>query len=269
MISPIIYYGGKSSMLDNIIPIIPKHEVYTEVFFGGGAVFFAKQKSFNETINDRLDIVVNFYKQLKQNYKSLSQMIQSTLCSRSDHDKALLIIKNKTLFSSVDVAWAFWMLCNFSYGNKIGGGLKYSNIQSTVVPKILKKKKELFTQFLVERVQECCIENREALQVLASRNIKDAFHYLDPPYPDADQGHYKGYTFNDFQKLLLWCQDTCKGKFLLSNYNSEMLNCFIEKNNWWKKEFKINNKGMRKNDIHKIEVLVANYKPLGAQEIQF
>lgn len=65
--TPINYYGGKISLLAHIMPLIPEHEVYTEIFFGGGTVFFAKNKVKNETINDKSELVVNFYEQLKLN----------------------------------------------------------------------------------------------------------------------------------------------------------------------------------------------------------
>jgi hypothetical protein len=33
------YYGGKQKMLRHILPLIPEHKIYSEAFFGGGAVF--------------------------------------------------------------------------------------------------------------------------------------------------------------------------------------------------------------------------------------
>lgn len=52
MKTPISYYGGKQSMLKDILPRIPEHRIYTEVFFGGGAVYWAKQPVEVEVIND-------------------------------------------------------------------------------------------------------------------------------------------------------------------------------------------------------------------------
>ena len=52
MKTPITYYGGKQSMLSIILPMIPEHNLYCEPFFGGGAVFFAKEPSKIEVIND-------------------------------------------------------------------------------------------------------------------------------------------------------------------------------------------------------------------------
>ncbi len=245
-------------MLPVILPMIPMHEVYTEAFCGGAAVLFAKRKVKNETINDRLDIVVNFYQQIKSNFDGVNALIQQTCYARSEHDKALLIIRNHTLFGAVEKAWAFWFLSNFSYGNEIGGGIKYSNDQSVLLPHVLNTSKQLFTKKIIDRIEGLHIENRDAVQVLDSRDVKKAFHYIDPPYSHADNGHYKGYTFDDLRLLLEWCEQ-CKGRFLLSNYRSELLTEFIERNGWQTSVNIYRNKGMRRNDINRYEILVWNY----------
>lgn len=268
MKSPIIYYGGKSSMLTNILPLIPPHKVYTEVFFGGGSVFWAKKPSFNETINDKLDIVVNFYQVLKLQFDALWPLIDASCYSRTLHRQATSIVMGKIKADTVKRAWAFWFSSNHSYGCKLGAGFKYSNQQNQVPPQVMVNNKKAFTKLLQHRIEGCSIENKDALEVLISRNVADAFHYLDPPYPGADQGHYRGYTWEEYHALLTLCE-TLKGRFMLSNYNSPMLDEFIQRNGWWKKEYKINNKGMRRNDAAKVEVLVCNYVPTGVQELNF
>src|SRR4051794_39494559 len=102
-------------MIQNILPLIPDHDVYTEVFFGGGAIFFAKKKAKNETINDRLDLVVNFYQQVKLNFKGLKSLIDATCFSRSLFEKGRFILQNREMFEPVQVAWAFWLISNFSH----------------------------------------------------------------------------------------------------------------------------------------------------------
>lgn len=52
MHTPITYYGGKQMLVDTILPMIPTHKIYCEPYFGGGAIFFAKGKSYLEAIND-------------------------------------------------------------------------------------------------------------------------------------------------------------------------------------------------------------------------
>lgn len=161
--SPIVYYGGKTSILPHLLEMVPVHEVYTETFFGGGTLFFAKSPVKNETINDRLDIVINFYRVLKNNYKRLKTMIDATLIGRSIHNEALNTIrihKNGVLVDRVNLAWAFWVCTNFAYSNKIGGGYKFSNDMSVSTPDTLAKRKANFTMHLVERIQHAYIEKR-------------------------------------------------------------------------------------------------------------
>ncbi len=256
---PVSYYGGKQSIIRDILPLIPEHEVYTETFFGGGTVFFAKKPAFNETINDKLDIVVNFYQVLKLHYPKLKKLITSSLISKTLHTRAQHLINGKIKGNKIEKAWAFWYACNFSHSNKLDGGVKYSNVQSIVPPMALKRKKELFTEYLVSRIENAHIENRDALWILNSRNTNPAFHYLDPPYPGADQGHYKGYSFEDLDELLHWSATECKGKFLLSNFNSLLLDSYIKSYGWHKKEIIKNLAKPRKTGERKIEVLVWNY----------
>lgn len=258
--TPIAYYGGKISLLSHILPIIPKHEVYTETFFGGGAVFFAKEPVKNETINDKLDICITFYKTLKSDFHNLKQLIDSTLVSRTQHLEALAIWNDPKSYSDLQQAWAFWLTCNFSFSNKPGGGIKYSNHQTSPVPTQMRNKKKRFTDWLVSRLESVTIENGDALTILRSRNVTKAFHYIDPPYFNADMGHYDGYTENDLVDLLTVCE-SLTGHFLLSNYDSPVLDSYIEKNGWFKKEIHERLKAPKKENRHRIEILVSNYSP--------
>lgn len=258
MKTPIIYYGGKSSMLNHILPLIPPHDVYTEAFFGGGTVFFEKSPAMNETINDTLDIVINFYRQLKMNFEELKNLVESTLISRTLHREALSIIRHKEQHSAVQVAWAFWLSTTFSFNNTIGGGLKWTKDGQTNVPCELKNKKIEFGIELAKRLENATIENKDALEVIQTKDSSEAFHYIDPPYIGADQGHYAGYKEEDFVKLLDLL-GRIKGKFLLSNYNSEILDEYVKINNWHKMEFVKNLQACKNKGRKKTEVLVWNY----------
>lgn len=258
MKTPISYYGGKQAIIGHLMDLVPDHEVYTESFMGGGTLFWAKRSAKNETINDTLDLVVNFYYQLKTNFKNLKPLIDASLVSRVLHSKANFIIKNKQHFEPVQLAWAFWLATNFAYSNKIGGGYKYSNSMSVSIPRTMKSKKSLFTELLVYRIENTTIENCDAIKILQSRNVVKAFHYIDPPYPGADNGHYKGYTWQQYEDLLNQCRQL-KGKFLLSNYNSPLLEKYIIDNGWNKKEIVHRIQAPRKSGSQKVEILVWNY----------
>lgn len=104
--TPITYYGGKQQMAKTIIGMMPAHKIYCEPFFGGGAVFFAKGRSFLEAINDKNDRIVTFYRQCLTNFDELQQRIQTTLCAETEHHKAREIWNNWQDYSDIEVAWA-------------------------------------------------------------------------------------------------------------------------------------------------------------------
>ena len=264
MSTPISYWGGKQSIMHVLLPMVPpleQREVYTEVFFGGGSLFWEiNPASPAETINDKLDIVVNFYRVLKTRYAELKVLIDASLISRTMHKEASKIAKGYLPASDVYYAWAFWYCCNFSYGNKFDAGTKYSNSGRSCGPDIIANKKREFTDLLVARIEHAYIEHDDAIKILRSRNVVKGFHYEDPPYMNADQGHYGGYTTEMFRELLEWNATECKGRFLLSNYPSDILTEYIEKYKWKTKTVKHSSKHTTGGGHKpKPEVLVWNY----------
>ncbi len=161
----------------------------------------------------------------------------------------------------VNLAWAFWYSVNNSFMNKVSGssGMKYSNDQGSSHSESLNNYKKYFDEKFVRRIEHSFIENDDAIKILRSRNVKDAFHYQDPPYINTYQGHYAGYAEEEYLKLLNFNQEECRGKFLLSSYNSDMLQDYIERNGWNKMEISKRLQASNKRNIGKVEVLVWNY----------
>ena len=111
----------------------------------------------------------------------------------------------------------------------------------------------------MEQVQ---IENREALKIIDTWDKKDAFFYCDPPYINTNQGHYKGYTKEDFEELVITLSKI-RGNFLLSSYPSEMLAKYAKQNKWFIKKVDMALSLASNPDSkvkRKIEVLMGNYK---------
>lgn len=91
--------------------------------------------------------------------------------------------------------------------------------------------KEAFTITYARRLERTSIFCRDALRVIESTDTPTTFHYVDPPYYNADMGHYGGYSVEDFERLLKTLNQI-KGKFLLSSYPSELLQEYTEKSGW-------------------------------------
>lgn len=253
---PLTYYGGKQKMVPYILPRIPKHSLYVEPFVGGGAVFWNKEPSVGEVINDTNGEIVNFYQTVQTQFSKLKKEIDQTLHSRYLYKKAKLIHEFADLFTSVKRAWATWVLCNMGFSGIMGGSFGYDAIEGKNRTHF---KKVNFLKDLAKRMEKVCIEQGDALQVIQSRDRPTTFFYIDPPYYNSNMGHYGGYTKQDFINLLEMLSGL-KGKFLLSSYPSEELATYTQKYGWQtfqvKKVISVNKGG---NGKMKTEVLTANY----------
>lgn len=101
------------------------------------------------------------------------------------------------------------------FGSKLNAGFGYS-VYSTNNPASFYKKVNTIKN-LRERLNYCYIMNEDALRVIERFDSPQTCFYCDPPYPGTGQGHYKGYTMDDYQALIDALQ-SCQGSFVLSCY---------------------------------------------------
>lgn len=264
MKTPITYYGGKQKLCKQILSMIPKHNIYCEPYFGGGAVFFRKFPSKVEVINDHDERLMTFYRQVIENFDSLQERIQKTLCSESEWLKARSIFYGRGEHKAADVpdldiAWSVWVMCNMSYAASPNCGWKWDNTGQT--PRMLEAKRVSFTHTLQERLATVQISCREAVTVIEQRDSSDTFFYLDPPYVGCQQQHYKGFTSDDFAELIMTLS-MVKGNFILSHFWNAPLQEAVNKFGWKVKTvdmiMTVNNNS-RTTLRRKQELLVYNY----------
>lgn len=259
--TPISYYGGKQNMLRHILPNIPKHRIYTEAFFGGGAVFFAKEPSESEIINDLNAQIMNFYSVCKTDFKHLKEKVEATVFARSTYSVAMTMYKMPHLFNNIQQAWAFYVATNMGFGCRIGSwGLdKYGKRVKAFL-----NKKMSFDESIPNRLEQTQIETGNAIKVIKQYDTQDSFHYIDPPYINTNMGHYNGYSISEY-KQLLECLKTIKGKFLLSGFPNDILDSYIREEGWFVQGYN-KPKSASKATLgkprlaRKTEVLVANYE---------
>ena len=260
MKTPISYYGGKQKLASTILKLIPSHNLYCEPFIGGAAIFFAKQPSPIEVINDVNRELINFYRTVQNDFVGLEAEIRISLHSRDLHRKANVIYSNPDMFSEIKRAWAVWVMATQSFASMLDGSWGYDRSKNSTTLKVSNKRAS-FTEEYAIRLQNVQIECTDALRIIESRDSKDAFFYCDPPYYNSDCGHYDGYSIDDFETLLKLLS-RIKGKFLLSSYPSPVLRDYAGRKGWFQHKIEqtvsiaANNPKPRKT---KTEVLTANY----------
>lgn len=217
-------------MVRHILPMIPEHILYCEPFAGGAAIFFAKQRSEIEVLNDTNRELINFYRVLQSDFTSLEKEVKITLHSRDLHRKASVIYNNPDMFPELKRAWALWVLSTQSFSGQLDSSWGYDVTRNTT-PKRLENKKQAFTLDMAVRMQEVHLECADALYIIRSRDRKETFFYVDPPYFNSNMGHYDGYSKEDFEALLKLLSEI-KGKFLLSSYPSGVLKDYVKAFKW-------------------------------------
>lgn len=257
--TPISYYGGKQKLATKILSLIPDHKMYCEPFIGGAAIFFSKQPSDMEVLNDVNKELINFYRVVQNDFVSLEKEIRITLHSRDLHRKASVMYNNPDLFTEIKRAWAVWVLSSQSFSAMLDGSFGYDKSKNTTTKKIINNR-DRFTEDMAIRLQNVQLECADALYVIASRDTEDTFFYCDPPYFNSDCGHYDGYSEQDFENLLKLLSGI-KGKFLLSSYPSPLLMRYAKENGWhmWSSETGVSVNAKSGYMKRKVEVLTANY----------
>ena len=239
-ITPIKYYGGKQQMTPHILPLIKqdKSTCFVSLFTGGAALEYAKPPHKVEIWNDLLNGVVVFWQTLQT--PKLCRMVKRKL-RRSvygEHNfkrygKIYRKLKNKKILSAKErinfSASMFWM-CNCSFAGGIGKGFAFGNTRN-LASAYHNKVKALVVAEAVRRLENVLVMQRDALDIFKMFNKPDTLFYADPPYFNSDMGHYGGYTKMDFARLLVNLSG-CKGKFILSSYDSPILNQAAIKYGW-------------------------------------
>ena len=207
--SPIGWVGGKSKLKKEIISLFPEHSHYVEVFGWGLSVFFAKESSKLETVNDINNDLINLWQVIKNYPQSLSHYINLLFVGRVIFNNIRL--KNYTPRNHIEKAAYFYYLVSQSFWSR-GNNFAMSS-------KSWRKPKNLWKSFTKwsDRFKFVTIENMSFEEILKKYDKKDTFFYLDPPYYKYE--NYYAWGFKKEQHTLL--RDTLKDiewKFLLS-YN--------------------------------------------------
>jgi DNA adenine methylase len=220
---PIIsYYGGKQRLAPKIIKLIPKHTVYAEPFAGGLAVMFKKPwpevtntHHYREIINDIDERLTNLYRMFQIKPKKLVHLLENTMYNESEFLKSRDILNGKIKANDLWKAWAYYVNINQGFSNVLLRGWRRSVFGVNGGGSWSGKIKNL-SQYK-ERMSEVIVACTDAIKFIKQYDSPQTFFYCDPPYVGSNQGHYKGYTVEDF-RLLIDALSNIQGSFLLSTY---------------------------------------------------
>lgn len=249
--------GGKSKSVKTILPLIPEHKCYVEPFFGGGWIYFAKEPSKVEAINDINGELINFFEVLRTKKNEFMSQFEFALKSRELY---LHFRQNMNLdkLSDVERAFRFYYIIQ----NAFGGMYRMNKKGECNAAFVSSPRKEAQGSFwdlekikmAHERLKNTIIENRDYKDLIKIYDKEYTFFFFDPPY-DTDL-KYNGISSFNYDELLDTCRNL-KGKFLLT-LNGEMKDKFKEFNIIENKVAHTIN-GWEGKDNDRKEIIVLNY----------
>jgi DNA adenine methylase len=204
--------GGKSLLVGKIIPKIPPHACYCEVFAGAAWLLFQKQESDVEIINDVNVELVTLYRVVKHHLDEFIRYFRWILLARDEFER--FKAEDPETLTDIQRAVRFYYLLKSGYGARIINPA--FNVAATSRPRLnlLRIEEELSAVHL--RLSRVYIENKPYETVLKRFDKPGTFFYLDPPYCGFEDYYGVGiFGRDDFAKLS-GILSGVKGKFILS-----------------------------------------------------
>lgn len=195
-------YGGKRYLSRRIASYIPHHETYVEPFAGGAAVFFGKEISVHEALNDKDPEIAFMYRFLKnhsaEDRKALGNKVWLI------RKKTFRRIRKMTPKSDIDRFYKNFYLTRASHHSSRVGSINPLRVGQTI---------DLATIDAVkERLKKVAIHNKDYKDILKEYDGPDTFFYLDPPYPETHNVFDWGFKEEEFLQAI----KRLKGKWILS-----------------------------------------------------
>jgi DNA adenine methylase len=279
--------GGKRFMLKHLMRFMPKHETYVECFMGGGSLFFKKDPSPKEIICDRDPEIYFLYKYIQtctdEDIENLSKFDWKSSKRMFEQLKS----EERTFLEKADPAFDFGF--GVSDEEQPKGSVDDSPPAEKVDPNKLtpgqnENKNKRFYRLMYlkrfsdagfmksynvltdgrshtickriapvrERLHNVIIMGDSYEKAVQGYDSPDTFHFIDPPYPNAEYPWKYQIDPHEMQKVL----QGIKGKFLLT-YEKQGRNIFT---GFYQRFIKLRSQANPwRGVINKTELLVANY----------
>jgi len=215
--SPFRYAGGKFYARKLILEHIPEHLYYMEPFAGGASIFFAKNKTRKNWLNDIDDDLINCLITIRDYPEKLIDRLENEKATKERH----AYYKNKYKpITKLDRAVRWFYLNRTSYSGIMnmqncfwGYGDKYSMRPENWPRNISRTSQKL------QEVKLTALDFKEVIKQAAP----GAFLFIDPPYFNADQDKFYTHSFkkeDHFRLCKILKQVSNKVNFLITYDNS-------------------------------------------------
>lgn len=227
------WHGGKWLQAPHIIAHFPPHRVYVEPFGGAWSVGLRKPRTYAEVWNDLDGELVNLFRVLRSDRaQELPELLRMTPFARDEFYEAYELAEDPVERARRLIVRAFMGHGSDGASGQYRTGFRANSNRSGSTPAVDWINLPDSLELTIARLRGVVIENRPALQVMATHDGIDTLHYVDPPYLHetrarthrrADNGGVYRHELTDEQHEELLAQ-LCRlrGMVVLSGYPSEI-----------------------------------------------
>lgn len=209
--------GGKYFLLDKLLPLIPPHRAYVEVFGGGASLLLNKPPSTVEVYNDIDGELVNLFMVVRDHPSEFVRAVASLPYGRELYEKWQKAIKRNALKGGkVERAARFYFLLRSSFFGHVEKGWRFA-VKSAEAHRLYTSLCEI--EAIARRLQDVYVDHLDFHRCLKNWNRPDTFFFLDPPYFNSTAYRHgvRPFTLKDHMDLAAATR-TLRAKWLLT-YN--------------------------------------------------
>lgn len=208
---PIVpWIGGKRRLAKHIIPTFPEHTCYVEPFAGAAAIFFLKEPSKAEVLNDFNGEVTNLYRVVQHHLEEFVRQFKWALVSRQIFKWEKM--KRPETLTDIQRAARFFYLQKLCFGGKVQSQTFGTTTSSAPRMNILRLEEELSTAHI--RLANAQIEHLDWAECVRRYDRPHTLFYCDPPYWETE-----GYGIDfplDQYALMADLARTIQGRMIIS-----------------------------------------------------
>ena len=212
---PIRYPGSKFRASKLILPHLDvQHSEYREPFLGSGAIFFTKNRSKHNWLNDiDNDLIITFQTiSDKQHRDELINRIKDFIPSK----EAFEILKAKKYINPIDIAYRYFVINRTAYSGIM-------NLPNWGFHPLKSVQPDKWPTRIIEagnKLEGSKITKLDFTEVILSQSENDVLIFVDPPYFLADQkrAYLHSFKMTDHMRLLEVLKQT-NHKFCLTYDN--------------------------------------------------
>lgn len=210
MVSPMSYIGGKNRVAKRLIAMFPPHVTYCEVFLGGGQVFFRKEPSKVEVLNDLDGEVTNFFRCAQQHHVELCRYLQFVLVSREWFH--IFQEQNPASLTDIQRAARFYYLQKNCYAGLVHG--RHYACKVVGAPGFNPSRLREILEKTHQRLARVQIESLPFQDFIPRFDRPTTLFFCDPPYWRRKLYNFN-FSDNDYRTLADLLQ-SISGKFILT-----------------------------------------------------